>query len=290
MMGQLINGYTAFAFESQKPRMYMKQLKSNSQNLKDLFEQTITARFIAEPFRSFDANSDTSNVLSFMETQDYDVVGIRRKGLIVGYVAKDELSDSAVLANVQNFDSTELIVDTTTLVEVFKLLRVRPRVYVIYLNEVSGIVTKGDLQKAPVRMWLFGLISLLEMQLLRLIRGCYPNESWTGFLKEARLNEARKLFEKRKAKNEEVDLADCLQFCDKREILKSSDEIRSLVGIESKKQVNSLLEKAERLRNNLAHAQDIITGFWPEVADTVERISSLLEDMEKVDFSGKCAV
>jgi hypothetical protein len=225
-----------------------------------------------------------------METQDYDVVGIRQKGLMVGYVVKEEISDSAVVANVHDFDSAELIADTTTLVEVFKLLRARSRVYVIYLNEVSGIVTKGDLQKAPVRMWLFGLVSLLEMQLLRLIRGCHPNESWVRFLKEARLDEARKLFEERKAKNEEVDLADCLQFCDKRDILKSSDEIRSLVGIKSKKQVEGLLKKAEKLRNNLAHAQDIITEFWPEIAGTVESIESLLEDMEKVDFSGKCAV
>jgi hypothetical protein len=267
----------------------MKQLKSNSQNLKDLFEQTITARFIAEPFRSFDANSDAFKVRSFMEEQDYDVVGVRREGLIVGYVAKEELSEGAVAAKVHYFDS-ELIADTTTLVEVFKLLRARLRVYVIYLNEVSGIVTKGDLQKAPVRMWLFGLVSLLEMQLLRLIRGCHPDDSWKEFLKEARLNDAQKVFAERKAKNEEIDLADCLQFCDKRDILKSSDEIRRLIGIESKKQVESFLKKAETLRNNLAHTQDIITGFWPEVADTIERIESLLERMEKVGFSVEDAV
>lgn len=268
----------------------MKHLKSNSQNLKDLFEQTITARFIAEPFSSFDADSDSSKVRIFMEKQDYDVVGVRRKGLIVGYVAKEELSDGAVGASVRNFDPAELVSDTTTLVEAFKMLRARPRVYVIYINEVSGIVTKGDLQKAPVRMWLFGLVSLLEMQSLRLIRGCHPDESWKEFLKESRFDEAHKIFEMRGAKNEKIDLADCLQFCDKRDILSGSDEIRRLVGIESKKQVESLLRKAETLRNNLAHAQDIITGSWPELADTIERIESLLENMEKVEFSGEGAV
>lgn len=268
----------------------MKHLKSTSQNLRDLFEQTITVRFIAEPLRSFDVNSEASKIKSFMEQRDYDVIGIRRNGLMIGYIAKEELLDGAVIADIRHFDPTELVNDTTNLVEVFRMLRTRPQVYVIYLNEVCGIVTKGDLQKAPVRMWLFGLVSFLEMQLLRVIRGCYPNESWSVYLKDSRLEKARKRFDERKAKNEQIDLADCLQFCDKRDILKSSDKIKTLAGIESPGQVEDFLKKAEDLRNNLAHAQDIISGLWPEVAETIEWIKSLLENMEKVDFSGDDAV
>jgi hypothetical protein len=222
-----------------------------------------------------------------MEKQDYDVVGVRQKGLIAGYVAKEELSVGAVGASVRHFDPAELVSDSTTLVEVFKMLRARSRVYVIYLNKVGGIVTKGDLEKAPVRMWLFGLVSLLEMQLLRLIRGFHPDESWKVFLKKSRLARAHKTFEDRKANNEGIDLADCLQFCDKRDILKGSDIIRRHVGIKSKKQVESLeslLRRAETLRNGLAHAQNIITNSWPNIADTTAMIESSLEDMEKVEI------
>lgn len=264
----------------------MKHLKSSSENLKDIFEQTITARYIAEPFRSFDADSDLSMLRSFMEEHDYDVVGIRQEGLMTGYVAKENLSDSVLKASIHKFDSEELVSDTTTIVKIFKMLRNCPRVYVVYLNEVVGIVTKGDLQKAPVRMWLFGLVSLLEMQLLRLIRDCYPNESWKKFLKEPRLNKACQIFEDRKKNNEGIDLADCLQFCDKRDIFKGSDTLRKLIGGESKKSVESLLKRAEKLRDNLAHEQDIITGCWPAVVDLVREMESLLEKMEKVEVPG----
>ena len=269
----------------------MKHLKSTSQNLKELFEQTITVRFIAEPLRSFDVNSEASKIRSFMEQQGYDVIGIRRNGLIIGYVTKEKLSDRAVIPeDICYFTETELVDDTANLVEVFKMLRTRPQIYVKYLNEVCGIVTKGDLQKAPVRMWLFGLVSFLEMQLLRVIRGCYPNESWKVYLKDKRLEMARKLFENRKAKNEEIDLADCLQFCDKIDILESSSKIKMHAGITPQRPVKALLNKAKDLRDNLAHAQDIITGRWPEIAETMEGIESLLEDLEKIDFSASGAV
>jgi len=269
----------------------MKHLKSTSQNLKELFEQTITVRFIAEPLRSFDVNSEASKIRSFMEQQGYDVIGIRRNGLIIGYVTKEKLSDRAVIPeDICYFTETELVDDTANLVEVFKMLRTRPQIYVKYLNEVCGIVTKGDLQKAPVRMWLFGSVSFLEMQLLRVIRGCYPNESWKVYLKDKRLEMARKLFEDRKAKNEEIDLADCLQFCDKIDILESISKIKMHAGITPQRPVKALLNKAKDLRDNLAHAQDIITGRWPEIAETMEGIESLLEDLEKIDFSASGAV
>ncbi len=268
----------------------MKHLKSTSQSLKDLFDHAITVKYIAEPLASFDDSSDSSVVKAFMETHDYDVVGIRENGVVAGYVSRDSLQDGVSGSFMKSFDTSDLVSDAAPLIDAFRMLRERPRVYVIYLDKIGGLVTKGDLQKAPVRMWLFGLTSLLEMQLLRLIRGCHPSESWKEFLSQSLLDDAHKIFEERKAKNEEIDVADCLQFCDKRDILKGSDELTKLAGIESKKSVERLLRKAEILRNNLAHAQDIITGRWPEIADLAQEMESLLVKMEKVTFSSEGAV
>ena len=269
----------------------MKQLKSNSQDLKDIFEQAITAKHIAESFRSFDADADDSKVRTFMEEHGYDVIGVRISGQIEGYSAKETLSDGKIGANICRFDPTELVSDTTTLVEVFRILRDKPRVYVTYSNAVVGIVTRGDLQKAPVRMWMFGLLTLLEMQLLRLIRGCHSNEElWKKLLSQSRLDKVSGEFSRRREKDIEIDWADCLQFCDKREILLKSDEIKQLLDIKSKRGIESLLKKAEELRNNLAHAQDIITGSWLEMADLVQEIESLLENMEQVEFPKAGAV
>jgi len=263
----------------------MKQLKSTSQHLKELFDQNITAKYLAEPFKSFDFTGDAPTIKAFMEKYDYDVVGIRQNGTVIGYVKRSDLQDGICENYIVPFDPSELILDTTPLIEVFKILHNHSSLYIVYLNEIVGIVTKGDLQKSPARMWLFSLISLLEMQLLRLIRGFYPHDSWKGYLKQSRIDEAQKIFDDRKVKNESLDLADCLQFCDKRDIFLKSEAIQKSIGVESKTATKKLLEQAEEIRNNLAHAQDIITGFWPEIVEIAEKIETLLDQCERAKIS-----
>lgn len=163
------------------------------------------------------------------------------------------------------------------------LIRDRPRVFVLSQDQVSGIVTRGDLQKAPVRMWLFGLISLFEMQLLRLIRLHYPNEAWKSLLTQSRLDGAQKILDGRAKRNEAIDLSDCLQFCDKKTVILKSEAIRGVLGIENRKELEDMLDEAQKLRNNLAHAQDIITGFWPEIVELAEKIEICLERCENVE-------
>jgi hypothetical protein len=143
-------------------------------------------------------------------------------------------------------------------------------------------VTRGDLQKAPMRMWLFGLISLFEMQMLRLIREYYPDELWTKIISRKRLKEARKILKDRCKRNEKIDLADCLQFCDKKNILLSNENLLKGSGFESKTKGAKLLKKLENLRNNLAHSQDIITGNWPEIVDLTGRAEIVLRKLEKL--------
>ena len=148
-----------------------------------------------------------------MESHDYDVVGIRKDGVVEGYVGRESLSTGRSGDYAQPFTPKDLISEAAPLIDVFAALRDSPRVFVTYLDRVTGLVTKGDLQKAPVRMWLFGIISLLEMQLLRLIRACYPDDTWVPLLSPPRrVGGARRILNDRRTRNEEIDLVDCLQF------------------------------------------------------------------------------
>jgi hypothetical protein len=75
-------------------------------------------------------------------------------------------------------------------------------------------------------------------------------------------------------------LADCLQFCDKRDIVLKADKLYSQLGFESKESGERLLKELEDLRNDLAHAQDIITGRWPKIVDLAEEAEQLLQNCE----------
>ena len=264
----------------------MKHLKSSLNDLRELFEHSITVRHISEPLASFDADHPAAQVLEFMDKKDYDVVGVRKDGLVSGYVRKEDLSledGNKVGVHLVTFEPKELLSETIPLVNVFEVLRNSPRAFVLILGQVGGIVTKGDLQKVPVRMWLFGLISLIEMQLLRIIRDYYPDDSWKHKISEnGRLKKAEDLFEKRRQRNEAIDLADCLQFCDKRDIVLKSDELCRLLGFDSTA-IYEQLKSLEELRNELAHSQDIITGNRPRIVVLVGQAEDILRKCEEVN-------
>jgi hypothetical protein len=258
----------------------MKHLKSSIAELRTLFERSIAIKDIAEPLASFDAEHPAPQIHSFMEEKDYDLIGVRQNGLLTGYARRGELFDGPLGDYLVPFEPAEMVPDTTPLLSGLQIVKEHSRAFVVMVGHIGGIVTRRDLQKAPVRMWLFGVISLIEMQLLRMIRDHSPGESWK--INPTRLDKAKKLLIERKQKNIEIDLADCLQFCDKRDIVLANADLRRALGFDSKPQGKALLKDLEELRDVLAHAQDIITGRWPTIVDLASRAEEFLSRCEKI--------
>ena len=262
----------------------MNTLKSSLHDLRDLFERSITVRDIAESLTSFDADHSTHEVRNFMKEKGYDVVGVREGGIIQGYVKQDDLSNDKISDHIIQIKPDEPLQETMSLVHAFKELRDRRWVFVSILGQVGGIVTRGDLQKAPVRMWLFGLVSLIEMQLLWCIRQSYPNESWVGLLPENRHKKAQGILTDRRNKNTEIDLADCLEFVDKNKLLLKTEFIWKQMPFSSKKEVERFFRRLADLRNLLAHSQDIIGSNWPQNADIALQAEEVLEKLENIEI------
>jgi hypothetical protein len=261
----------------------MKHLRSSIEDMRRLFERGITVRDIAEPFVSFDDVQSALEVRSFLESKDYDVVGVRRKGMIEAYALRSELGEGKLGDFAKAVEPGTQLSDSAALLSVFELLRDRSWVFVTILDRVWGIVTRGDLHKVPVRMWIFCLISLAEMQMLRIVRNCYPSEEeWIDlkYVSDRRLGEAKELFNKRKTANEEADLTECLQLCDKAALLCKTGDVLRFLGFESKTKADSFFGEVENLRNSLAHAQDIITNRWPKLADLAIELENFLKACE----------
>ncbi|MDF0557065.1 hypothetical protein [Kamptonema sp. UHCC 0994] len=264
----------------------MKQLKSSSADLRELFKDSITVKYLAETLKSVPADADAAILLPWMEAHDYDVLGIEDRGVVSGYIVRSLLGQGKCGDFQQIFHPSELIAASTPLMELLPLLRDKSRLFVLESNRISGIVTCGDLQKAPVRMLLFGLVTLLEMNLLRLIRIYYPHDSWQQFLKKERVVAAKNLWEQGRARNEAIDLLDYLQFCDKRDLILSSSQVIERLALKSKRYGERFLKSAEALRNKLAHAQDLVSGSsWPEVIFLAQEIEALLQRCEEIELA-----
>jgi hypothetical protein len=219
-----------------------------------------------------------------MRQLDFDVVGFKdsEEGPVIGYVNCCDLREGECREYFQTFDISDLISDSTPLVNVLTILRDKQRVFLLSGNSVTGIITRADLQKPPFRILLFGLVSLLEIHLSYLVRKFYTEASWKKTLSKTRILNAKKLLKQRKARNENIDLMDCLQFCDKRDLVTAHSEIRQVLGLKSKNKGKELLKNMETLRDKLAHSQDIVKATtWEEIIDLAGSFEKLIRFSEK---------
>ena len=151
-------------------------------------------------------------------------------------------------------------------------------------SKVSQIVTQADLNKAPVGLYFFGVITLLEMHLTRLVNHYFPTDSWCDRLSRSRLKKAKQFHSARKGQNQEMDLVECLQFCDKRQLLLASSAFVNASPLESKTTLKRILEKGEKLRNQLAHANGALLGSsWRDTIRLVNSLELLTERLEQID-------
>ena len=238
------------------------------------YAESFTALDVADPLRSFDAEKNGDDVLQIMNGNSLDVVCLRDEGLIRGYIRRSDLTGGRCSEHLRPFRVGQVIMGDDPLTEVIRILTIYEYAFVSLLDEVVGCINRSCLNKPLARMWLFGIITLTEMELIRLISEHFPHDTWKGHVSRGRMEKAIALYQERQRRNQQSSLVDCLQFSDKAQILMEKSEVRDLFGFTSKNAAVEAIKQLESLRNNLAHAQDIVTHDWPAIA----RIASRLED------------
>lgn len=250
--------------------------------IEDLFINQITTKFITEPLYSCERNINAADVKHQLLNRDFDFVGIHDDNkVVIGYCSREELQEGLIDQYFHPFDLDMLIADSTALCKLFVTLRDRPFAFVLSWNKVCGIVTKWDINKPVIRIYLFGIISLFELHLNYWIDSSNPEGAWAAKVKEERLDAAHKAMQLKKGNNDKLTLLECLQIADKKEILRQTPEFLELFEF-SKASFKSLLEKVETIRNELMHSQNSIIANldWKDFVDTVMSIEKFLKTSE----------
>ena len=244
-----------------------------------VFLRSFTVRDIAEPLLSFDAEIPAAVAKNALSARGYGVAGLRREGSVSGYIIREELAEAVCGDYARTFDTALVLGDNTPIIEAIRGLQDQPVAFVRILGEVGGLVTRTDLQDPPVRMWLFGLLTAIEMRFQTLIQQRFMDESWMQYVSPARVEKAKLLLEERQRRNQDPTLIDCLQFSDKMQIIARDERLRDQVGLVSRRRADTVGKVLEALRNNLAHSQDIIASDWDTIfamADNLERLIGLV--------------
>jgi hypothetical protein len=245
-----------------------------------LFVEGFQVADIAEPLASFDAETPGDAVAKVMDADGQSVAGVRRRGLVAGFVERERLGTGPCGAAMTDFRSATRLEGSAPLSAAILVLARQPRVFVTALGGVAGVVTRDDVEKPAARMWLFGMVTMIELRFTGLIAECCPDESWRQYLSEGRLKKAEDLMAERARRDRPVGLLDCLQLSDKGTIVARNETIRGQTIFASRRQAEDGIRMLEGLRNNLAHAQDIVSSDWEAIVQLSGHLDRALDGGE----------
>jgi len=211
-----------------------------------------------------------------MEEKDLEVAGVRQEGSVSGFVLRDDLVKGACGDCLRLFAADQTVYADAPLSRVIDALVRYDHCFVSVLGAVGAVISREDIQKPPVRMWLFGMITILEMFWVRAIVELYPDGAWEEEITPSRLGKAQELFDERRKRGQHPKLLDCLQLSDKARILLKNPAAREQFGFETAREGKRAIKAMESLRNNLAHAQDIVSHDWEAIALIAGRVNRIV--------------
>jgi hypothetical protein len=252
--------------------------EASRRRLRRVFLDAFEALDVAEPLCSLEADAPVEEGRALMDARGFDRLGVRVGGAVRGYVERKDLDRGRLRDHLRPFQPDDLVADSASLQEVIRSLAVNERCFVTVRGEAAAIVTLQDLERPPVRMFLFGMVTVLEMVLTRAVEEGYEGEGWRAFVAPGRLARAEALQAERARRGRPARLLDCLQFSDKGQLAFRLPAVRERAGLElSGKELKRALKELEELRNHLAHAQEIVPASWERIARFTQNLDVLLD-------------
>jgi hypothetical protein len=232
--------------------------------LRLLFEEQINVLPIAENLVIF----EKENFKEEMERRNFHSAVVDVEGVMMKYDEGDDV--------LKPIFQEDLMEANTPLLKAFRMLISQRRFFIKDEDgKLSYIVTRTDLDKIPLRIGFFGLISLLETHLKDMIRKQLPH--WEESLTENRLSQARSLYEWKKGRKEEIDLVQCLQFGDLGSIFSKNQRFKKFDASLSRERFVQTMNNIGKLRDALAHSQSHLGFSWDEIDQMIGFIRSIID-------------
>jgi hypothetical protein len=143
-------------------------------------------------------------------------------------------------------------------------------------GDVVGYVDGNCLNQLAARMWLFGLVGLIERHFEVAIEIWLPDGEWQRLLSANRLDRARALQAEKLRQGSSASLLNCLQISDKIAILGSDPHMAADLGYTSKRHMKLAMKALTMLRDHIAHHQDIYPDCMEAALGMAQRLEGIL--------------
>ena len=146
--------------EQELLRLLSRRISPGRRGIK-LFTGAFAARNIQEPLLSIDVESLASAAFT-SDAFSAPVFGVRRKGVVTDYLAREDIGGSDA-PRVHTIVPLQVLSHESSLADVIHVLTDFTFCFVSIDGSIVGVIRREDIEKPVVRMWLFGIIILMEI-------------------------------------------------------------------------------------------------------------------------------
>lgn len=249
----------------------------------DLLQQVFTVGTIMTPRGDLYVvweESDLDDARRYAEKKSFDLIPlIDSHDRIVGvYDRKAGLRISPT--------NESLVTRDTAISDLVEVFATNPRrgFLVFYGQEIVGLVTPADLNKAPARINFYNLMSELELAIAGLIREHFPErDSALAMLSEHRHIEIHRNNSFLALEGTDVDVTEALYLSDMITIVAKTPQLRGRLGFSSRSNCENEINGLVEFRNDIMHVVRPVVGprrKMSELAQYVQQARELLAQIE----------
>lgn len=259
-----------------------KRIQRSLRDLRDLFWHRVNVEGIMEPLASVTPDTDAVQLKQDLAARDWDAIGVREPdGSVLRFVDCGDLGTGDAATYAQPIMPAMLIPNSSSVLNLFKVLGTRDYAFVLTSDGVTGIVTRADLEKPPVRLLLFGYTQLFEARLQSLLADVTTDEVH-GRLPARMVDEAQRVWIKRREHNHSLALVDCLSLWGKTDLVLADERRWRALGDDHGDLGRSMHDVVE-LRNKLSHGEDIAATRedWLWATRVVQAVEEMLRRADR---------
>lgn len=213
---------------------------------------------------------EASVVLERTSSDGFDQVPVEHDGHIIGVLErKPEIVSGPVKQWMRQLDDAILIPGDAPVARFIRLAAHSSYRLVVTDDGITGVVTRSDLIKLPVRIFAFTLVTHLESMIAAAIRAAYPNDDgWLQHLDKGGQDRVQAEWRRRRQQLLDPPLLECTTFYQK---------YNALVGCYAMdEEACAELDQIRQLRNTIAHGDD-----YADTRDTVQQFIAQLRCAEE---------
>jgi len=255
---------------------------------RDLYDCTAT-ELATHSVEHVEHETPPSDAAAWLNENGYDAAPVYAHNDPIGFIHTDDVTtddDGDTLDDhLTTLTIDYMISGDTPFAAVLSALIDNPVYFLGGPNHVTGILTRADLNTAPVRIYLFDRITYLEEHLRELVLEKKPDWKNTPVTRNE-LDDIKDRYEDAQAANVALEEIHYASFSALETIVTSVEACWEACGFSTKGGAGSRLHEVTDLRNDVAHANLLVentdSNEFLSSGRTTENLSNTLETIDQV--------